>query len=75
MTSSLKDLNESLAAFLVALRQVLARNPGEQSEVVIEVDQALEVQRVVQRGTGGCNFSEAIERGNGLGFSPPLYCA
>jgi hypothetical protein len=55
-----------LGRLLVALRQIAPRQPPEQAEVFIEVGQALEVERVVQRRTGRMQAHEAVQGGHGL---------
>ena len=47
---------------LVALGQVLAREAAEHAEVVVEVDEALQVERVVERRAGRMQLDEALER-------------
>ena len=51
---------------LVALGQVLAGQAAEEAEVVVEVDQALQVERVVERGARRVQLDEAVERRQGL---------
>jgi hypothetical protein len=53
----------------------LARQEGEQPQLVVEVDHALEVQRVVDGRAGRVQAHEAVQRGNGLGFLPVLRTA
>jgi hypothetical protein len=45
---------------------MLAGERAEQPEVVVEVDQTLQVERVVERRAGGMQLDEALERRQGL---------
>ena len=54
--------------FLVALGQVLARDEREQAQVVVEVDQAFQVQRIVQSRACRVQLHEPVERCDGLRF-------
>ena len=47
---------------LVALRQVLARDHAQETQVVVEVDQAAQVVRVVQRRAGRVELDETLNR-------------
>ena len=47
---------------LVALGHVLARDRAQDAEVVVEVHQALQVHRVVERRAGRVQLDEAVER-------------
>ena len=55
-----------LGGFLVALGEVLVDQRREQPQVVVEVDQALEVERVVHGRAGGVQADETVQRGNRL---------
>jgi ATP-dependent DNA helicase DinG len=61
-----EGLERFLGGLLVALRQVLPRKEGEGPEVVVEVDDPLEVQRIVDRGTGRVQLHEALDGGQRL---------
>ena len=62
----LERLHGVARRLLVAFRDVLARDAAEQPQVVVEVDQALHVQRVVQRRAGRVELDEAVQHRHGL---------
>ncbi|MCY1367452.1 hypothetical protein D9M69_543870 [compost metagenome] len=64
----LERLERFLGGLLVALGQVLARQEREHAQVVVEVDHALQVERVVERRAGRVQLHEAVERGDGVGL-------
>ena len=64
----LERLERVPRSLLVALGQVLAREAAEDAQVVVEVDQPLQIQRVVDRRAGGMQLDEALERGQCLGL-------
>ena len=46
----------------------MPRDEGKQPEVVVEVDQTFEVERVVNGRAGGVQADEAVQGGHGLDF-------
>jgi len=63
-----EGLKGLLGGFLIALGQVLAGDEGEKAQVVVEIHQPFEVQRIVQRRAGGVQLDEAVQCGDGLHF-------
>ena len=55
-----------LGRFLIAFGQVLLGDPGKKTQVVVEVDQAFQVERVIQCRAGRVKLHEPVERGDGL---------
>ena len=51
---------------MVAFCQILACDGREQAQIVIEVDDALEIQGVVEGRTGRVQLHETVERGDCL---------
>jgi hypothetical protein len=55
---------------LVAFGQVLAGEAAQNPQVVVEVHQALQVERVVKRRAARVEFDETLQHHEGLGFFP-----